>query len=133
MYKRKKKPKVKARVSRGSAARGRRSKVKQVKRVTKRRKPMAKKKSTSSWEEEDAPAPEADEGQDGEANETGAGDEEEVPVPTETAATDAGVYRLDSPEIAIKGTVYKQGDTVALTPEELESVQASGVRILPVE
>jgi hypothetical protein len=128
MYKRKKKPKVKARVTHTKR------KVKRaVKRVTKRRKPMAKKKSTSTWEDEDAAAPEADEGQDGEANETGAGDEEEVSVPTETAATDAGVYRLDSPEVAIKGTVYKQGDTVTLTPEELESVQASGVRILPVE
>jgi hypothetical protein len=137
MYKRKKKP-IKARVSHT-----RRKAKRAVKQTVKRRKPMAKKKST--WDEtpandedqsdefETAEGSEQTTDQHNEGEKGQTGEEGEVPVPTETAASDDGVYVVDSVEIAIKGTVHKRGDKVTLTPEELEQVQASGVRILPVE
>jgi len=132
MYKRKKKPRVKARVTK-----------RKVKRAIKRRKPMAKKKSTwdtakddedqtDEFETEEGREQTTDQHNEGEADQAGSEDSE-VPVQTETQAADSGVYKLDSVEVAIKGTVYKRGDKVTLTPEELEQVQASGVRILPAE
>ena len=124
MYKRKKKAKVKARVSHT------RRKVKRVtvKRSVKRRAPMAKKKSTE-WEDEPVAA---DEEVEGEESEAGTEAQPAEPEKTTTEASDEGVYVVDSAnEVAIKNQVYKRGDKVTLTPEELESVQEAGVRILP--
>ena len=136
MYKRKKKP-VKARVSHT-----RRKAKRAVKQAVKRRKPMAKKKSTwdtakdedqsDEFETEEGSEQTTDQHNEGEADQAAA-EGSEVPVQTETQAAESGVYKLDSVEVAIKGTVYKRGDKVTLTPEELEQVQASGVRILPAE
>jgi hypothetical protein len=113
-----------------------------VKRVAKRRAPMAKKKSSwdktenedqsDEFETEEGSEQTTDQHNEGEADQAGS-QTSEVPVQTETAASEGGVYKLDSVEVAIKGTVYKRGDKVTLTPEELEQVQASGVRILPAE
>jgi hypothetical protein len=93
----------------------------------KRRKPMAKKKSTTWDEPEDEAEVEAQNEQDDSEAEAAPAE----PEPTTTEATDEGVYVCDSDGVAIKGVVHNKGDKVALTPEELESVQAVGVRILP--
>lgn len=50
---------------------------------------------------------------------------------TSVQASEDGIYCVDQ-DINIKGVAYKRGDKVNLTPEELESVQASGVKMLPV-
>jgi hypothetical protein len=118
----------KARVSQTRAPRKR-------KRVIIRRKTVAKKKSSSTWDEPEDQDVEENTVADADATaDQGEGEEAPpAPVPTETAADDGGVYVVDSVEISIKGQLYHQGDKVSLTPEELEAVQASGVRILPVE
>ena len=133
MYRRKKKPVKKARATRTK---------RKVKRAATRRKPMAKKKSSwdktenedqsDEFETEEGSEQTTDQHNEGETDQAASG-EGEVPVQTETQASDEGVYRVDSVEIAIKGTVYKRGDKVTLTPEELEAVQTAGVRILPAE
>lgn len=139
MYRRKKTPRKKARVTHTK---------RKVKRASvKRRKPMAKRKSTYGSKDQDEVAQDedqqdefdtvegseqtTDQHNEGEADQAKA-EGSEVPVPTETAASDDGVYVVDSDQIAIKSQLYKRGDKVTLTPEELEQVQASGVRILPV-
>ena len=136
MYKRKKKAKVKARVSYT------RRKVKRaVKRSVKRRAPMAKKKSTFDEpveNEDQSDEFETAEGEEQTTDQHNTGETEgqtgetgEVEK-TQTEASDEGVYVVDSAnEIAIKNQVYKRGDKVTLTPEELEAVQEAGVRILP--
>lgn len=86
---------------------------------------MAKKKSTT-WDDE--PEEDQDVAEDGTEQPP---DEPVPPEPTSTEASDEGVYLVDSEAINIKGQPYKKGDKVSLTPEELEAVQASGVRILP--
>jgi hypothetical protein len=144
MYRRKKVPRKKARVTHTK---------RKVKRATERRKPVAKRKST--WDKDEADKGARDEGQEDEF-ETEEGSEQttdqhnegeaerpegdqaesegsEVPVQTETAPSDSGLYKLDSLEVTIKGTLYKRGDQVQLTEEELEQVQRAGVRILPLE
>lgn len=98
---------------------------------------MAKKKSSTTWDEPEddvnAEDTEALADTDATADQGEGEDAPPAPVPTETAADDGGVYVVDSVEISIKGQLYHKGDKVNLTPEELEAVQASGVRILPVE
>jgi hypothetical protein len=101
--------------------------------VVKRRKPVAKKKSSTTWDEPEDQDVEEDTEADADVTADKGEEEPPPPVPTETAASDDGVYRVDSAEISIKGQLYHKGDTVSLTPEELETVQAMGVRILPVE
>jgi len=115
MLKRKKKAKVKARVSHTR---------RKVKRVIKRRAPMSKKKSSTESYVEDEPEDEMAGG----ADTTEA--EPEQPEVTTTEATEEGVYKTGQACI-IKGQQYPEGAEVALTPEELESVQTVGVKIHP--
>ena len=119
MLKRKKKAKAKARVSHA-----RRKTKRVVKRIVKRRAPMAKKKSSDESYVEDEPEDEMAGG----ADTTEA--EPEQPEVTTTEATEEGVYKTGQACI-IKGQQYPEGAEVALTPEELESVQTVGVKIHP--
>jgi hypothetical protein len=59
--------------------------------------------------------------------------ESDEPVKTETQSTEEGVYVIGQGPVAIGTEVYNKGDHVNLSPEELESVQAAGVQILPVD
>jgi hypothetical protein len=52
------------------------------------------------------------------------------PELTTVEATDEGVYKTGQ-DCTIKNQFYAAGATVVLTPEELESVQAIGIKILP--
>jgi hypothetical protein len=128
MYKRKKKVSPKGSKARPKArmSHTKRRVKRKTKQVAKRRKVMAKKKSTA-WDDEPVPA---DEEQD---EASVAGEEEEAPQPevTSTEATEEGVYKTGQ-ACTIRGQHYDEGAEVALTPEELESVQAVGVKIYPV-
>jgi hypothetical protein len=121
MLKRKRKAKAKARVkARVSHTR------RKVKRVIKRRAPMAKKKSSDESYVEDEPQEEMDAGSAIDPKEP------EQPELTTTEATEEGVYKTGQ-ACVIKGQSYPEGAEVALTPEELESVQAVGVKIHPAD
>lgn len=86
---------------------------------------MASKKK-STWDTEDDSEDKYEE--DATEQEGAAAKEQEK---TNVQASEDGVYCVDQ-DINIKGQAYKRGDKVNLTPEELESVQASGVKMLPV-
>ena len=89
---------------------------------------MASKKK-SSWDTEDTSE---DTYTDVEENENQQSKEQSKEQErTNVQSTEDGVYLVDQ-DINIKGQPYKRGDRVNLTPEELESVQASGVKMLPV-
>jgi hypothetical protein len=128
MYKRKKKKTVaKARMSHTK---------RKVKRAVKRRAPMAKKKSeTPTWDDEpedDVEEATAADPKAGTHQDVAEDESEPEPELTTTEATDEGVYKLGQ-ACVIRGQSYPEGATVALSPEELESVQAVGVKIYPAD
>ena len=96
---------------------------------------MAKKKSTFDEpieNEDQSDEFETAEGEEQTTDQHNEGDQPAEPEKTTTEASDEGVYVVDSAnEVAIKNQVYKRGDKVTLSPEELEAVQEAGVRILP--
>lgn len=85
---------------------------------------MSKKKSNNESYIEDEPQ---DETEADSALDADVGTQPEV---TSTEATEEGVYKTGQ-ACTIKGVAYEEGAEVALTPEELATVQEVGVKIYP--
>jgi hypothetical protein len=85
---------------------------------------MAKKKSSDESYVEDEPQEEMDAVAETDPKEP------EQPELTTTEATEEGVYKTGQ-DCTVKNQFYAAGATIVLTPEELESVQAIGIKILP--